>query len=111
MKELSTWQSDDTKYVELTQDHGNTRIRISVRKFKPIQGDILFYRWETSSGEKTFVCPPYAVMHVEEARDEFARHIRETVEVHVASIVNPKNGILTETFRIAIQSSMSLQVR
>ncbi|KAF2684041.1 hypothetical protein K458DRAFT_389259 [Lentithecium fluviatile CBS 122367] len=79
------WPTEDflrTKrwYVKLTQDHGNTRIRIPVRKFNPIQGDILFYRWEAPSGERTCVCPPYAVTHVEEVCEVLRNHIERTVE-------------------------------
>ncbi|ORX98193.1 hypothetical protein BCR34DRAFT_496330 [Clohesyomyces aquaticus] len=111
IKELSTWQSADIKVVELTQDHGNTRIRIPVRKFKPIPGDILFYRWKISSGERTYVCPPYAVTHVEKVGAELRRHIYDTTAVHVESIVNSNNTILVETFRIAMKSVASTRVQ
>ena len=111
LKDITTWQSMDVKEVELTQDHENTCIRFSVRRFVPIPGDTLTYQWLTPEGVRSLECAPYAIADIQEASRELYRHVNEAAVQHVRSLTQNKNPIVQKTFSVILSIINQVEVR
>lgn len=102
LKEITTWQSPDVKWVKLTQDYGGTSITVAVKKFIPLMGDTLTYSWNFPNGSGELECAPYALADVQHCIKELQRHIKEAVDQHVQTLLENKTGILSKTFSMIL---------
>ncbi|KAL6412674.1 hypothetical protein AUP68_03879 [Ilyonectria robusta] len=102
LKEVTTWQSADVKWIQLTQDYGGTYINVPVKKFIPLPGDTLTYSWNSSNGPGELECAPYALADIQHCTKELRRHIEEAVDQHVQTLLKGKTGILSKTFSMIL---------
>lgn len=110
LKDITTWETSEARRVKLVQNVGDAPISIEVRKFLPIPGDILFRRWHTSEGEKSWFYPPYALTNIQDASKELKRHVEDSVARYIKLFTANESRILFSTFKAIQQAIRHCQV-
>lgn len=111
MENIVNWASSNIKTIYVTQDYGDSAIAVQVRKFVPVQGDMLHRQWADGSTIKSVPIPNYAIVDMEAALHAYKDHIVNDGPKYFKSALNFKDKLLWDTYSVAIDYSTTASVR
>ncbi len=77
---MSTWDLNSSiDVIQITQDYITKPLSMRVRKFVPVEGDVLHRSWFDSEiqAKKKVMLPPYALVDLHAAEKEYFDHINQ----------------------------------
>lgn len=77
MKDLgpNDWASDSICTINLTLGYCSDPIILKVRKFKPVEGDVLARTWTHDGVTHETLIEPYALADIQKTKSTLLRHI------------------------------------
>jgi hypothetical protein len=110
VKDINVWASSEIRTIKLTQDYVATPLTFKVRRFVPLESDMLDRRWAHGSVKKSVALPPYAFVNMKEALNVYKGFINQEGTRHFQSILDRNDGLVWSTYGAAVKISNSLTV-
>ena len=100
--DIADWTSDEVRTIEVTQVFLHAPLKLEVKKFVPVEGDLITEVWTDSTGVvRTHMIPPYALVDMEKT----ARTIEQFVDANIGTYINAAVGnldsLIWDTYRMA----------
>ncbi|KFY01199.1 hypothetical protein O988_02870 [Pseudogymnoascus sp. VKM F-3808] len=113
LTEIDTWESDDSVTIEVSEGYTSASVKLVVRKFKPVKGDVLERSWVGKGGEKKSVnIPPFAIEDLMAAKLAYDQYITDMVgEEFFKGALDSDDPLLLDTYGMAITTSKDNNVR
>jgi hypothetical protein len=108
--DLSTWSDSEIKTIQITQDYSPRPLTLRVRKFVPVEGDILSRTWWSCDIKKSVILPSYAIASLKEAEKSYIQYINNEGTQFFLSTLNLNDRLVWETYSMAISASNSSMV-
>jgi hypothetical protein len=110
MNDVSTWADSEVRMIHITQDYSPRPLVLRVRRFAPVEGDMLSRSWVHGSIKKSVMLPPYAIANLREAERSYKEYITNEGKRFFFSTLERKEGLLWETYNMAMGSTKSSMV-
>jgi hypothetical protein len=112
VKDVGDWIGgfDEIKTIQITQGICNTPQTLSVRKFKPKHGDVLYRRWDHNGRIQKHVLPAYALANVNQAADNFQAYISRHAVESLSLAVQDSADIVKRTYSMVVDQLDLLSV-
>lgn len=94
----------------MTQDFSPRPMVINVRRFIPLESDMLHRSWAHGAVKKSVTLPPYAFANMRAALQTYLDYINQEGSEHFNSILDRDDKLLRETYSAAIKASNSAMV-
>jgi hypothetical protein len=107
LKDINNWASSETRTIKLTQDYVATPLTIQVRRFIPLESDMLDRSWAHGSVKKSVTLPPYAFANMREALKIYVDFINREGIRHFDNILDRNDRLVRATYSAAIKASNS----
>ena len=106
LKEMDTWASDNTIIIEVSEGYTSTPLKLVVREFKPVKGDVFERSWVGNGVEKKSVTiPSYAIQDLTAAKDAYGKYINKGGAEFFQGALEPRDQFLWQTYCMAIVTS------
>ena len=89
------------RQIQLTQDLGAV-LTVSVAMFTPEPSDKTAYQWEDGHNVHTMEMPHFYIVQYDEAVANMRKYIEESKHGCLASLLDPSEKILWESFQMAV---------
>jgi hypothetical protein len=109
--DITNWDNDDIKSIDITQDVGNTHFTLQVRKFRPVEGDALSRKWKSNGAEYSYECAPYAIADMKEAGKTMFQFAQSNLKTAIRFWIDENDPLLRSTYNMAYNYSTSAEVR
>jgi hypothetical protein len=110
IKDISTWSDAEIRTIEITQDYSPQPLVIQVRKFIPLEGDMLSRSWVHGSIQKSVMLPPYAIANLKETLKTYKEYITKEGTEFFCSTLDRNDRLIWETYSTAINFSNDSKV-
>ena len=105
LDEIGNWESPDLKTIHVTEGYTGQAVQLTVRRFKPQDGDKLNRSWVSADGStKSVTIPPYAIVNLEAAKAAFGRYIKLGLVDCCKKLLGPQEHLLWQTYALAIRT-------
>jgi hypothetical protein len=111
IKDISTWSDAEIRTIEITQDYSPRPLVVQVRKFNPLEGDMLSRSWVHGSIKKSVMLPPYAIANLKETLKTYKEYINNEGTEFFCSTLDRNDRLIWETYGTAIKLSNDSKVR
>jgi hypothetical protein len=106
LKDIATWASPETKIIRTTEGFSSVPLKLEVREFVPLEGDVLHRHWFVSDGSKKSVpVPAYAIVNVDTAQEAYLEYINRGGPEFFKGWLKGKDDLLVRTYSAAIEAS------
>jgi hypothetical protein len=109
IKEITGWASSEVKTIRVTQGF-NASYKIEVRKFTPIDGDVLEKFWDDKGVVKSHKIPPYGVADMNKAARILRKFVEECCGAYITGMIGRSDDLLWNTYLMAFKHSVESQV-
>jgi hypothetical protein len=109
--DITNWDNDDIKSIDVTQGVGNAHYTLQVRKFRPVEGDALCRKWKANGVEYSYECTSYAVADMKQAAKTLFEFAQSNLRTAIRFWVDEKDPLLRSTYNMAYNYSTSAEVR
>lgn len=114
VKDIGDWATSDILSIELSLSVCSIPIRIHVRKFRPVPGDVTYRCWKDGNITKKADIEPYALANVRQSAKEVTAYLHENAVKSLAALSEDEttsmSDITRETYQWAVQHYESLWV-
>ncbi|KAK0644676.1 hypothetical protein B0T16DRAFT_332780 [Cercophora newfieldiana] len=97
------WASPEIRWIVVSPNHLRAPFRFAVRKFTPIEGDLLEEQWMTPYGKKTVPVPAYAVADMHATAADMKEYVERNISNFILSSVGNEDPLLWETYTMAFR--------
>jgi hypothetical protein len=117
LRDITEWaSSEEPRTITVSQIFLDARYNVRVRKFIPVEGDMLEEKWHDNAEERKFAIPPYAIVNMEEAADSIRQMVVECQHLYLYSILKPGQqdsggDFLWDTYFFAFRYADQIKVR
>jgi hypothetical protein len=101
MKDITDWMSPLIKTIEITQDFGDTKYQLEVKRFIPAAGDSLEEVWCDAGVKKSQIISPYAIADMRKSVIVLEKFVNDSVATYVKNIIDPNDTLMWNTFAMA----------
>jgi hypothetical protein len=108
--DITTWESDAIKNIDITQGVGKTSFTLQVRKFRPVEGDALCRKWKADGVEHSYECATYAIADMKEAGKTMFDFAQSNLPTAIRFWVDEKDPLLRSTYNMAYNYSFNAEV-
>ncbi|KAH8638100.1 hypothetical protein IG631_05870 [Alternaria alternata] len=108
--DITTWESDAIKNIDITQGVGKTSFTLQVRKFRPVEGDALCRKWKANGVEHSYECATYAIADMKEAGKTMFDFAQSNLPTAIRFWVDEKDPLLRSTYNMAYNYSFNAEV-
>ncbi|RSL66788.1 hypothetical protein CEP54_003581 [Fusarium duplospermum] len=98
---IQNWASDELKTIYISEGLSSKCVKIEVREFIPQTGDKLERTWDYKGTKRSVSIPPYALVNLEEVKEAYQDHIRDSMKDAFGRLLGPRNGLLFKTYERA----------
>lgn len=107
LNDITLWASDEIKKIKVTQGFTSKTLTLEVRKFVPLEGDMIHKTWTVGGVEKKVLFPTYAIVSLQAALESCSRWINDEGPRYFNALLNsdPSYALLRETYSMAIWTS------
>ena len=77
---------------------------IEVRKFEPVEGDMLYRSWVVEGVKRKVWIPPYAIVDLEKAKQDFEDYTKRETDQFLKNAIDYKASLLRATYSIAVET-------
>lgn len=109
-KDISTWADTEIRTIEVTQDYSPRPMKLKVRRFIPVEGDMLSRSWVHGSVKKSVTLPPYAIVSIKEAEKTYLDFVNSEGTEFFVSTLSKDDKLVWETYDTAIHASNNSMV-
>jgi len=114
MDEISQWKSPIVKTIFLTQNLCNRALRVQVKEFVPLPGDVLEREWaDRQTGmvvkKKTSV-PRYAIADMRATSSAIQQYVDKNVESFIKGLLCNSGPLIFQTYLMALKLSGTAKV-
>ena len=103
MHNVTEWASPEIRTIKVTQEYGNEPgLTFRVRKFIPVEGDVLNRWWADGIVIKSIDVPTYAMVDMKEALLEFQRYIISAGPEHFSGALKDYGRLAWFTYTEAL---------
>ncbi|KAK1782241.1 hypothetical protein QBC45DRAFT_448642 [Copromyces sp. CBS 386.78] len=99
----SDWASPDIRTIVVSPVHVDAPFEFRVRKFNPVEGDVVHEMWKTPQGMKQVALPRYALAEMHEAGKTLKAYIETSVSKFIVATVGHLDTIFWETYGMAFR--------
>lgn len=112
VKDINDWVTADVREIELSLTVCPAPIKVRVRKFRPVPGDVTHRCWRDGNVTKKADIEPYALANVRQSAKEVASYLHENTAktLTATSEDGSMSSVTRETYRWAIQHYNALRV-
>lgn len=104
--DIADWASDEIRTIEVTQVFLNAPYKLEVRKFLPVEGDLIEERWSDERGIiRTHTIPPFALADMEKTSQSIQKFIDGNISKYIIGAVGSLNPLLWNTYLMAFKHS------
>ena len=110
----SDWASpeSDIRKIVVSPVHVDAPFEFRVRKFTPVEGDVIHEMWKTPQGTmKQVALPRYALAEMHEAGETLKAYIETSVSKFIVATVGHLDTIFWETYQMAFRHINAANVR
>ncbi|KAK0657484.1 hypothetical protein B0T16DRAFT_452940 [Cercophora newfieldiana] len=100
--DIGTWESSDSRVIQVTEGYTGKFVRLQVRRFQPQDGDKLDRSWVSDGVKKSVRIPPFAIVDMESAKSAFDDYIKAGLRDCCERLLGP-GKLLWETYALAIK--------
>jgi hypothetical protein len=111
MKDMDGWAESGTRRIQITLGLCSEPIGLTVRKYIPIEGDVLARHWVDGTVKKTKTLEPYAIANIHAAAAEFRQYIDTNAFQCIDSVLANSEPLIRETYNMAKRHLRSATVR
>lgn len=103
--DIKDWASDEIRTIQISQTFVDARYEVKVRKFIPLQGDMLAQRWKKEGRIVTFDIPPYGLANMKEASKSLSTMVERNIAAYIQKTVgnDGSHPILWGTYLMAFK--------
>ncbi|PMB68509.1 hypothetical protein BM221_005088 [Beauveria bassiana] len=107
--DITTWSSFETKEIAISQIFLDAPLKLTVREFTPMDGDMLEETWK--SGDSTIVhsLPRYAIVEMNEAACTIGSFIDKSIGAYITAMVDGPDNLLWCTYMMAFKQVSTAQ--
>ena len=105
MTDVSTWSDSEIRTIEVTQDYSPNPLVLRVRRFTPLEGDMLTRSWTHGSIRKSVLLPPYAIESLKDAEKTYKEYINKEGTQFFFSTLDRNDKLIWETYYMATNAS------
>src|SRR5436305_5705327 len=100
MDEISQWKSSTVKTIFLTQNLCDRALKVQVKEFVPLPGDVLEREWaDRQSGmKKTRAVPRYAIANMKATSFVIQQYVDKSVELLVKRLLCNSGPLIFQTY-------------
>jgi len=112
MDEISQWKSSIVKTIFLTQDLCERALKVQVKEFVPLDGDVLEREWadrQTGMKKKRSV-PRYAIANMKATSFVIQQYVDKSVELLVKCLLCDSGPLIFQTYLMALKLSGTAEV-
>ncbi|KAM3529957.1 hypothetical protein MY4038_005174 [Beauveria bassiana] len=108
--DITTWSSFETKEIAISQIFLDAPLKLTVREFTPMDGDMLEETWK--SGDSTIVhsLPRYAIVEMNEAACTIGSFIDKSIGAYITAMVDGPDNLLWCTYMMAFKQVSTAQL-
>jgi hypothetical protein len=112
MDEISQWKSSTVKTIFLTQNLCDGALKVQVKEFVPLPGDVLEREWaDRQSGmKKTRAVPRYAIANMKATSFVIQQYVDKSVELLVKRLLCNSGPLIFQTYLMALKLSGTAEV-
>ena len=112
MDEISQWESPIVKTIFLTQKLCDRVLKVQVKEFVPLPGDVLEREWadrQTGMKKKRSV-PRYAIANMKATSFLIQQYVDKSVELLIKSLLCDSGPLIFHTYLMALKLSGTAEV-
>jgi hypothetical protein len=112
MDEISQWKSSKVKTIFLTQNLCDGALKVQVKEFVPLPGDVLEREWaDRQSGlKKKRSVPRYAIANMKATSFVIQQYVDKSVELLVKRLLCDSGPLIFQTYLMALKLSGTAEV-
>jgi len=92
MVDITRWESDEIRTIEVSQIFLNAPYKLKVRKFIPEDGDQMERFWYDGEIRREMPMPAYAIANLEEAADSIDQMMKVQTANYIDRTIDPVKG-------------------
>lgn len=108
--EIEKWCNAEIKTITLTQDVGDCKYNLQVRKFVPVEGDAVHRTWKTNGEAKTHACTEYAIANMGQTGPQLLNFARNNILRFIYHYIPKEDKLMFETYRMAFSYAQNVTV-
>ena len=108
--ERSTFLPDRPKTIWITQDIGETKYRLRVRKYILQQGDQTLRSWKSNGQLKYYNCSQYAIEDMEATGNDLSKFVDDNMQAFIEHFVNKGDDLMWKTYHTALKYTTTAEV-
>jgi hypothetical protein len=91
--DITDWADEEVRTIHISLDFLEAPFPVHVRRFVPVEGDLLEETWVDKNGnQKMWPVPPYAIVRMAEAADAMGEMIEKQVGNYITSLLGGGTG-------------------
>jgi hypothetical protein len=112
MDEISLWKSPIVKTIFLTQNLCDSVLKVQVKEFVPLPGDVLEREWaDRQAGmKKKRLVPTYAIADMKATSFVIQKYVDKSVELLVKGLLCNSGPLIFQTYLMALKLSCTAEV-
>ncbi|KAL2264395.1 hypothetical protein VTK26DRAFT_4863 [Humicola hyalothermophila] len=103
MEEIGSWESPQTRTIQVTEGYTGKSVKLQVRQFRPQPGDSLERTWVSNGVKKRVTIPPYAIVNLDDARAAFDEYIKTGLLDCCKHLLGSRDSLLSRVYALAIK--------
>ena len=109
--DITDWASDEIRTIEVTQTFLHAPLKLEVKKFVPVEGDLITEVWTDENGVvKTHDIPPYALADMEKTAGTIEKFVDDNMITYIFGAIGLLDTLLWDTYIMAFKHSQNARV-
>jgi hypothetical protein len=114
MDEISQWKSSTVKTIFLTQNLCDRALKVQVKEFVPLPGDVLEREWADRQAGMMMMMkrsvPRYAIANMKATSFVIQQYVDKSVELLVKGLLCNSGPLIFQTYLMALKLSSTAEV-
>lgn len=108
--DITTWADDEVKTITISQIFLDAPYKVQVRRFVPVEGDLLEEKWTTNGEVRTTKFPCYALSDMNATADFLVRFIDKNVGTYIKGAIGESDALIWDTYWMAFRHANAAKV-
>lgn len=111
--DIQDWASPEVRKIRLCQIYLDERApyEVEVKRFVPVEGDMLEVQWTSNGITKTHAIPPYALSNMRESGRVLLNFIENNIAAYILGTVGHMDDLIWRTYLFAFKYGQIAKVR
>lgn len=109
--DITNWAADEVRTIEVTQVFLDAPYKLEVKRFIPVEGDLVTEVWTDAKGVvRTHDIPPYALANMEKAAQTIQKFFDDSIGTYITAVVGQLDPLLWSTYMLAFKHAAQANV-